>query len=394
MIIERTLKKELLEAAEEYPVVTILGPRQSGKTTLVRATFPGKSYRSLESPDVRQRALGDPRSFLNELAGGAILDEIQRVPELLSYIQGIVDNSSDTGQFILTGSHQPMLHQAVSQSLAGRTAILNLMQFSLKELTFYKKEWNAFELCCMGFFPGLHDKNLSPGRFFSSYIQTYVERDVRSLMNIKNITNFHSFLRLLAGRVGQLINLSNISNDTGVSSTTVRSWIDILKASFMVIELSSYHENIRKRVVRSPKIYFTDTGLLCYLLGIDNSAQLKRDPLRGNIYENLVIMEVLKTRLNTGQRPDLYFYRDSNGKEVDLLIPDGRSIQPIEIKSSSTFTPDFIKGISSLRKVLGNRCNDGIVFYNGEEEFSFESTKITNPLRYPDALSVLTPTKP
>jgi predicted AAA+ superfamily ATPase len=201
---------------------------------------------------------------------------------------------------------------------------------------------------------------LSPGRFFSSYIQTYVERDVRSLMNIKNITNFHSFLRLLAGRVGQLVNLSNISNNTGVSSTTVRSWIDILKASFMVIELSSYHENIRKRVVRSPKIYFTDTGLLCYLLGIDNSAQLKRDPLRGNIYENLVIMEVLKTRLNTGQRPDLYFYRDSNGKEVDLLIPDGRSIQPIEIKSSSTFTPDFIKGISSLRKVLGNRCKDGI----------------------------------
>jgi predicted AAA+ superfamily ATPase len=389
MIIERTLTRELLEAAAEYPVVTILGPRQSGKTTLVRSTFPGKTYQSLESPDIRQRALGDPRSFLNELAGGAILDEVQRTPQLLSYIQEIVDNNSDTGQFILTGSHQPMLHQSVSQSLAGRTAILNLMQFSLKEITAYKTDFDAFELCCTGFFPRLYDRNLSPGRFFSSYIQTYVERDVRSLMNLKNITSFQSFLHLLAGRTGQLVNLANISNDTGVSSTTVRSWIDILKASFMVIELPPYHENIRKRVVRSHKIYFTDTGLLCYLLGIDSSAQLKRDPLRGSIYENLLIMEVLKARLNRGIRPDLYFYRDSNGNEVDLLIAHGRSVLPIEIKSASTFTPDFIKGISSLKKALGDRCKDGMVFYNGEKEFSFRDTKITNPIRNPAVLDTV-----
>ncbi len=387
MIIERTLSKELLEAAAEYPVVTVLGPRQSGKTTLVKTVFPGKTYRSLEAPDMRQRALEDPRGFLAELKGGAILDEVQRTPQLLSYIQEIVDMNSDTGQFILTGSHQPMLHQAVSQSLAGRTAILNLMQFSLEELAFYNKKWNAFELCCTGFFPRLHDRNLSPARFFSSYIQTYVERDVRSLMNLKNITNFQSFLLLLAGRTGQLLNLANISNDTGVSSTTIRSWIDVLKASFMVIELPSYHVNIRKRVVRSPKIYFTDTGLLCYLLGIGSSAQLKRDPLRGSIYENLLIMEVLKTRLNKGIRPDLYFYRDSNGNEVDLLIPHGGSIQPVEIKSSSTFTPGFIKGISSLQKQLGGRCRNGIVFYNGEKEFSFRDTRITNPVMNPAVLN-------
>jgi predicted AAA+ superfamily ATPase len=387
MIIERTLRRELLEAAAEYPVVTVLGPRQSGKTTLVRSAFPGKTYLSLESPDIQQRALGDPRGFLDELAGGAILDEVQRTPQLLSYIQEIVDTNSDTGQFILTGSHKPMLHQAVSQSLAGRTAVLNLMQFSLEELAIYNKKWNAFELCCKGFFPRLHDKNLSPGSFFSSCIQTYVERDVRSLMNLKNITKFQSFLLLLAGRTGQLLNLANISNDTGVSSTTVRSWIDVLKSSFMVIELPSYHVNIRKRVVRSPKIYFTDTGLLCYLLGIGSSAQLKRDPLRGSIYENLLIMEVLKTRLNKGVRPDLYFYRDSNGNEVDLLIPHGGSIQPVEIKSSSTFTPGFIKGISSLQKQLGDRCRDGIVFYNGEREFSFGNTRITNPVMNPTVLN-------
>jgi predicted AAA+ superfamily ATPase len=389
MIIERTLSGELLEAAAEYPVVTILGPRQSGKTTLARSSFPGKTYQSLESPDTRQRALGDPRSFLNELAGGAILDEVQRAPQLLSYIQEIVDNKSDTGQFILTGSHQPMLHQAVSQSLAGRTAILNLMQFSLKEIAAYQTDFDAFELCCRGFFPRLYDRNLSPGRFFSSYIQTYVERDVRSLMNLKNTTSFQSFLHLLAGRTGQLVNLANISNDTGVSSTTLRSWIDILKASFMIIELPPYHENIRKRVVRSHKIYFTDTGLLCYLLGIDSTAQLKRDPLRGSIYENMLIMEVLKARLNRGLRPDLYFYRDSNGVEVDLLIAHGLSVLPIEIKSASTFTPDFVKGISSLKKVLGDRCRDGMVFYNGEQEFSFRDTKITNPVRNQAVLDTL-----
>lgn len=387
MIVKRTLSKELLEAALEYPVVTILGPRQSGKTTLVQTTFPDKTYRSLEAPDVRQRALEDPRGFLAELKGGAILDEVQRTPQLLSYIQEIVDNNSDTGQFILTGSHQPMLHQAVSQSLAGRTAILKLMPFSLNEITVYNQDLKAFDLCCKGFFPGLYHKNLSPERFFSSYIQTCVERDVRSLMNLKNTTNFQSFLLLLAGRTGQLLNLANISNDAGVSSTTVRSWIDVLKASFMVIELPSYHVNIRKRVVRSPKIYFTDTGLLCYLLGINNSAQLQRDPLRGHIYENLLIMEVLKTRLNKGKRPDLYFYRDSNGNEVDLLIARGQSVLPVEIKSSSTFTPSFIKGISSLRKQLGDRCKNGMVFYNGENDFSFKDTTITNPLLDPAVLN-------
>jgi len=389
MIVKRILFEELLEVASEYPVITILGPRQSGKTTLVKTTFPDKAYLSLEAPDVRQRAIEDPRGFLGELKEGAILDEVQRAPQLLSYIQGIVDNNSATAQFILTGSHQPLLHQAITQSLAGRTAILKLMPFSLNEIAHYKQNLNAFELCCKGFFPGIYQNNLSSERFFSNYLQTYVERDVRSLINLKNTTNFQSFLLLLAGRTGQLLNLANISNDTGVSSSTVRSWIDVLKASFLIIELPSYHINIRKRVVRSPKIYFTDTGLLCYLLGIHNSAQLQRDPLRGSIYENLLIMEVLKTKLNKGKRPDLYFYRDSNGNEVDLLILEGQSIQPIEIKSSATFTPSFIKGIASLKKVTPYRCKSGIVFYNGDKDFSFKGTLVANPVMNPNILDQL-----
>jgi len=379
VLIKRDIEEELRACASEYPVATILGPRQSGKTTLARMAFPEKLYFSLEDPDLRDRVARDPREFLASMPDGAILDEIQRLPDLLSYIQGVVDNDSRPGLFIITGSHQPELHMAVSQTLAGRTAILNLLPFSHAELTKLSKQRDPFELCCMGAYPRLHDKHLKPQRFFAGYVRTYVERDVRALINIKDLDRFQVFLRLLAGRVGQLINYQAISNDVGVSGTTIKNWISVLKASFIVFELAPYYENIRKRVTKSPKIFFCDVGLACYLLGIRNAGQLQRDPLRGGLYENLIILEILKERLNHGLTPHINFYRDSNGYEVDLILREGRVLHPIEIKSASTFTSDFIKGIESFRTTANERCGRGMVCYNGKEKTVFKNIDILNP---------------
>ena len=378
-MIKRDITTELIEAAGEYPVVTIFGPRQSGKTTLVQMTFPEKMYYSLEDPDVHIAAETDPRGFLAGLPEGGILDEIQRLPGLLSYIQGIVDREKKTGMFILTGSHQPGLHQSVSQSLAGRTAVLTLLPFSLPELRNYRKNWKPFELIVKGAYPRLHDKNLKPSRFFNGYMQTYIERDVRALVNLKDLRSFQQFFTLLAGRIGQVINYTSLSNDVGVSATTIKNWISVLKASFVVFELSPFFENIRKRVVKSPKIYFSDVGLAAYLLGIETSDQVSRDPLRGGLYENLLILEILKFRLNCGKRPELFFYRDTHGNEVDLIIKAARNLIPFEIKSAVTFTPDFLKGIERFRKIAGDRCSKGYVLYNGHEQYTLKGTQVFNP---------------
>ena len=379
-MIHRDITSELRESAREYPIVTIFGPRQSGKTTLVQMTFPHKPYRSLEDPDVRLVADRDPRGFLADLPEGGILDEIHRLPLLLSYIQGISDRKKKKGMFILTGSHQPELHQAVSQSLAGRTAVLTLMPFSLNELRNYRKRWKTFDLIVKGSLPRLHQEKLKPNRFFNSYIQTYVERDVRALINLKDLDRFQQFLLLLAGRIGQVVNYTALSNDVGVSSTTIKSWISALKASFLVFSLPPMYENIRKRVVKSPKIYFTDTGLACFMLGIENAEQAARDPLRGALYENLIILEILKARLNRGQRPELYFYRDTHGNEVDLIIRSGRKLKPVEIKSGATFTDEYLKGINHFRKVVGVRCGSGTVLYNGNDEMRVHDVRICNPM--------------
>lgn len=379
-MIKRDITTELVEAAGEYPVVTIFGPRQSGKTTLVQMTFPEKMYYSLEDPDVLMAAETDPRGFLSGLPEGGVLDEIQRLPGLLSYIHGIVDREQKTGMFILTGSHQPGLHQSVSQSLAGRTAVLTLLPFSLAELSNYRKNWEPFELIVKGSYPRLHDKNLKPSRFFNGYIQTYIERDVRALVNLKELRPFQQFFTLLAGRIGQIINYTSLSNDVGVSSTTIKNWISVLKASFVVFELPPFFENIRKRVVKSPKIYFTDVGLAAFLLGIETSDQVSRDPLRGGLYENLIILEILKSRLNCGKRPELFFYRDTHGNEVDLIIRAARNLIPIEIKSAVTFTPDFLKGIEQFRKIAGDRCSKGYILYNGYDQYTLKETQIFNPL--------------
>ena len=382
-MIKRDITKELLECAREYPVVTVFGPRQAGKTTLVQMTWPDKPYRSLEDPDIRLAAELDPRGFLEELPEGGILDEIQRVPQLLSYIQGIVDKTSTPGMFVLTGSHQPGLHQAISQSLAGRTAILTLMPFSLNELCSYKAEWQAFDLIVQGEFPRLHERSLKPSRFFNGYIQTYIERDIRALINIKDITRFQRFMVLFAGRVGQLANNAALSNDIGVSSTTVKDWISVLKATYVVIELQPFYANIRKRLVKTPKYFFCDTGLVCHLLGIQTSQQVLRDPLRGSLYENFIVMEILKSRLNRGKLPELYFYRDTHGNEVDLVVRDGGKLHPVEIKSASTFTPDFLTGIKRFQKVVGDeQCGSSAVIYNGEETFKVKGTRVFNLFRH------------
>lgn len=382
-MIKRDITQELLEAAGEYPVVTLLGPRQSGKTTLVKMTFPGKAYYSMEDPDVRMAAETDPKGFLGGLTEGAVLDEIQRLPQLLSYIQGMVDRLKKRGLFILTGSHQPELHQSesVSQTLAGRTAVLTLFPFSLSELRNYKENWEAFELIVKGAYPRLHEEGLKPPRFFNSYMQTYVERDVRALINLKDLRTFQQFIRLLAGRIGQIANYTSLSNDIGVSATTVKNWISVLEASFVVFELTPYFQNISKRVIKSPKIYFNDTGLASFLMGIETPDQALRDPLRGGLYENLIIVEILKKFFNSGNRPDLFFYRDTHGNEVDLIIRTGRKLIPIEIKSAATFIPDFLKGIEQFQKAAGKNCLPGFVLYNGTEEYTLKGTRVVNPIK-------------
>ena len=396
-LIHRDLAAELRTATLEYPVVTIFGPRQSGKTTLARMEFPDKPYRSLEDPDVRRAAELDPRGFLSDLANGCILDEIQRAPHLLSYLQGIVDQGAQPGSFILTGSHQPLLHEAVSQSLAGRTAVLTLLPFSLSELNQITNRagktdtsaLDAFELIVKGFFPRLLMNRLDPHRFFNGYVATYVERDLRAQINVKDLIRFQNFLVLLAGRIGQVVNYSTLSNDIGVTSTTVKSWISVLKASYIIFELPPYYENIGKRVIKSPKVYFTDTGLASYLLGIRTPEHAKRDPLRGGLYENLVLMELLKGRLNRGLRPDLFYYRDSHGNEVDVLICQGGKLIPVELKSSQTFSEEFLKGIRNFKQTIGTeRCALGFVLYNGEQTFLVDNVRVTNPL-LPDGIRQL-----
>lgn len=380
-MIKRSISEELLDCCTEYPVVTVFGPRQSGKTVLVRENFPDKPYYLLEDPDTRQAAEMDPRGFLGQMKEGAVLDEIQRLPALLSYIQGIVDKAQQPGMFILTGSHQPDLHRAISQSLAGRTALLTLLPFSLEELQQFQTEWDAYDLIVKGAFPRLHEKNLKPERFFNGYLQTYVERDVRALISLKDLNRFQQFLTLLAGRIGQVINYTSLSNDTGVSATTIKNWISVLKASYVVFELSPFFENIRKRVVKSPKLYFTDTGLAAFLLGIRTAEQAARDPLRGGLYENLIILEIMKYRLNQGRRPDLYFFRDTHGGEVDLLIREQGKLFPVEIKSSVTFSKSFLKGIERFRSLTSNCRADGAVLYNGDQRFQVKNVHIFNLLK-------------
>lgn len=378
-MIPRTIQKELQQSANEYPVVTLIGPRQAGKTTLARTTFPQYGYCNLENPDLRRLAQDDPNALFAKFSGPTVFDEIQRVPEILSYIQVRVDEDPRKGLYILTGSHQLKLHQSITQSLAGRTAVLKLMPLSMEELNHYGISQNWHQFLLNGFLPRIHNDNLNPTRAYRNYYETYVERDVRELIHLKELSSFEKFLRLLAGRCGQVINLSSLANDVGVSSNTLKSWLSVLEASFIIFKLQPYFENFGKRVIKSPKIYFTDTGLLCYLLGIENLNQLERDPLIGNLFENLVVTEAIKSRYNQGLDHHLFYYRTTKGEEVDLLYQQGRDLVPIEIKSSMTFHRRFTKGVEHFQNIARNATN-GYVIYTGEMEHQSDHYALINYL--------------
>ncbi|MFZ9937554.1 MAG: ATP-binding protein [Luteolibacter sp.] len=365
-MIERAIISELLILLGEYPVVTILGPRQAGKTTLAREGLKGFAYSNLESPEVRELARADPKAYLAQFPGECIIDEIQHVPELLGYIQVLVDEERRNGRFILTGSHQLEVRQAITQSLAGRTAILHLLPLSIAELAGAGIRFDSFaEYAFHGFLPRIHDRGQRPATAYSNYYQTYVERDVRQLIQLKDASLFEKLMRLLAGRVGQLLDYSSLANDVGVDAKTIRHWISILEASFLLFRLPPYFENFGKRTIKSPKIYFTDVGLLCHLLGIRTREQVARDPLVGGIFENLIVIECLKSLYNRGQGADLWFFRDSNGNEVDLVWREGGALAAAEIKSASTFSMSLLKGLGRFRGVVPRFARGGL-FYSGD----------------------------
>jgi len=364
-LIPRHVAAELAATAAEFPVVTITGPRQAGKTTLARAHFPHYAYANLESPDIRILATSDPNAFFSQFPAPLIIGEIQRAPELLSYIQVRVDDTGGRGQFILTGSHQPRLQQAVAQSLAGRTALLRLLPLSIAELKAMGVVHSRDEFILRGFMPRLYAEGIDPTRLYRSYFQTYVERDVREMINLRRLVDFENFMRLLAGRIGQILNLSSLANDVGVSSTTLKEWLSVLEASYVVFRLTPYFGNLGKRLVKSPKIYFSDVGLASYLLGIESTTVVGRDPAVGSLFENMVVLEALKAQLNAGREPQLHFYRDQQSSEVDLLFQRNRKLVPIEIKSAMTFHPEFVRGIERFQQ-LAPSAGRGYVIYAGE----------------------------
>ena len=366
-MIPRQLEAELRQLAEEFPVVTVLGPRQSGKTTLARKIFKSMPYVNLEAPDVRRRIQDDPRSFFEDHPNGALLDEIQRVPELLSYIQVLVDENPGMGRFVLTGSHQLELQEAISQSLAGRTGLLTLLPLSIGELEGANIRQDLDEYLFKGFFPRVYNDNLSPTKNYRAYFRAYIERDVRRLVNVKDLATFEKFIRLCAGRVGQVLNMSSLGNEVGVSGHTIKHWLSILEASFVVILLQPYFENFGKRHIKSPKLYFCDPGLASYLLDIETITQLKRDPLRGNLFENLVVLELIKERYNQGKEHHLFYYRDSQQNEVDVIYKRSNDLIPIEIKSSKTYHSKFLKGVNFFESLVGERCPEKYVVYGGAD---------------------------
>ena len=361
-MIRRDLSKRALELWKKYPVLTLTGPRQSGKTTLAKAAFRKADYVNMEDPENHALASADMREFLRRHPAPAIFDEVQYVPELLRYVQAEVDKSGKPSQYVLTGSHQPALQAAVTQSLAGRTGVLELLPFSLHELKATKMRKGRDEWIFRGFMPRLYDSDLTPTELYRDYFLTYVERDVRQLANLRRLGEFEVFIRLLAGRVGQLLNVSSLSDDAGVAVNTVKEWLSVLDASYVIRLLRPYYRNFGKRFVRSPKIYFTETGLVAYLLGIREPSQVATHPLMGNLFENMVVMDVLKSRLNDGKEPDMYFIRTSNGTEADIVLENGGRLDIYEIKASSTFRPDMASNLEALSSLTGAVARRKVIY--------------------------------
>lgn len=378
-MLDRKIEKQVLSEGVKYPVITIDGPRQSGKTTLAKKLFPSYQYVNLEQIDLRKFAEIDPIGFFKTYKPPVIIDEIQNCPELLSQVQVEVDKSGLDAQFVITGSQQLLLSQAISQSLAGRTSIFTLLPFSVSEISGYGKNYTKGEYILNGGMPRLHEKGLNAESYYRDYIKTYLERDVRTLVNVKDLKKFELFLTLLAGRTGQLVNLSSLSCDVGVSSTTLKDWLSALEASHITFTLEPWFGNVSKRLTKAPKIFFCDTGIPCSLLSLTNAERVEKDALFGNLFENFVILEALKARLNSNKKPNLNFLRTESGIEIDLLDTSGGNIVPYEIKSSDTIVQEFFKNFTKAEKFLPNflKTNGGLI-YSGDSLESFLGYKVVN----------------
>ena len=367
-IVPRVADKICAELAETFPVVAITGPRQSGKTTLAQTTFPKKQYVSLEDPDVRQAALSDPRGFLSALSDGAIIDEVQRVPELFSYLQGIVDKDRSNGRFILTGSHQFLLDQQISQSLAGRAGYLKLLPLSISETIGGSEEpIDSNEILWRGLYPSTAIHGADPRLWFGAYVQTYLERDVRQLINVRDLSTFQTFLRLCAGRTGSLLDIGALCNEASIDYKTAKNWLSVLEASYVISLLKPYHTNYNKRLVKTPKIYFLDTGLASWLMGVKEPSQLEQHPLRGHLFETLVFSEILKHQYNQGEPSNIFFWRDSHKNEIDFLLDRGLSRLAIEVKSGQTLNASFFAGLDYWKRLDPEHNDETLLVYIGEE---------------------------
>lgn len=377
MYIPRTAEPTLIELSREFRAVAVIGPRQSGKTTLVERVFPDKTYLTLEDPDTREFALRDPRRFLAQHEGGAIFDEVQRCPDLFSYLQGVIDGSPEPGRFVLTGSQHFGLMEKVSQSLAGRVGILSLLPLSLEELEGCgAKPKSVEDLLLEGGYPPIHAAGASPEKWYNSYVDTYLARDMRQVANVRDIATFQRFMRLCAASTGQLSNMARIGADCGVDQKTVKAWLSILETGFIVHRLRPHHENFRKRLVKTPKLYFHDTGLAARLIGIETAEQLTTHPMRGALFENWVVTELLKSRYNRAKDDNLFFWRNNTGHEIDIVADCAGRLLPIEVKSGMTITAEWFDGLARWCLLAGERALRPHLVYGGRDRQSREIAEV------------------